>query len=343
MNLFMVAQRYTSYRQDSVFSDSEALSRLLAPNSKFVEKYVKNRDFEAPRSTIERWLFKSLPLDLDLDEVERSWDALYLSMSGVKDVEEEVLSSRPLFTTNEEITAFLRLNYAKFRIYDLQRINKKKALKDSQLESLLRWYRTYEELRKMILLANLGLISKMLRPWKIENRHRKLEIMTECQFALLRSLEKFNISFGWKFSTYACSSIKKQIIRSVKKETKNEALSYEEDQASTSERESLSEDNTLNLQVEDLRRILNGEVQHSVDPIKDIELKIVNWRFGLSKISERNRSTKKRILGPKTTGGATLEEIGRELNITKERVRQLQNRALEKMWGIMEDEYLVPA
>jgi RNA polymerase primary sigma factor len=62
---------------------------------------------------------------------------------------------------------------------------------------------------------------------------------------------------------------------------------------------------------------LHDILEKSLDTLTEREKTIINLRFGLG-----------------SEGPLTLEEIGKKLNITRERVRQIQNKAISRLRGV---------
>ena len=69
----------------------------------------------------------------------------------------------------------------------------------------------------------------------------------------------------------------------------------------------------------------------------DIKNSIANW---LDELSEKQREVVSRRFGLRGYESSTLEEVGREIGLTRERVRQIQVEALKRLRGIMENQGL---
>ena len=73
--------------------------------------------------------------------------------------------------------------------------------------------------------------------------------------------------------------------------------------------------------VDDLKRILTANLAH----LNEVENTVIRERFALDKTAD----------GPNLK---TLEQVGRIIGVTKERVRQIQNKALQKIKVALEDD-----
>ncbi len=120
---------------------------------------------------------------------------------------------------------------------------------------------------------------------------------------------------GFKFSTYACRAILKAFSRYSMKVAKDRSKIVAEFDPNMERSKHLE---TVRATVE---RDSAREVRHLVETdcadLTDLEKQVITSRFGLEKAPG--------------TPQATLEQVGQEIGLTKERVRQIQNRALEKL------------
>lgn len=255
--------------------------------------------------------------------------ALHESLSAIVDVDGSV-SRRQLpraLTREEESDLFLRFNYYRFRIYEILRTNRGKRLTVSTCRELLRWDARAAALRAVIVEQNLGLVPTMIE------RSRKIgadfsELISEGHLALLRSVDKFDCSRGFKFSTYACRAIITGMSRAVGIQSRYRSVFPTEfdpdlqagDQLETRRNESLDES------VEELQSILH---QNRAD-LTPVEWKVLEERFGV----RPTRST------PAIPPQKTLRQVADVFGVTKERVRQIQNKALEKLRQALDESAL---
>ena len=143
--------------------------------------------------------------------------------------------------------------------------------------------------------------------------------------ALLRAVEKFDVARGFKFSTYACRAILKAFSRIAMKNSRyRQAFPTEFDP--TMEKSDYQETRRADVEqdaVEELQRII-GENRAQ---LSDVEKTVIQARFAINRGQD--------------APALTLEEVGRVIGVTKERVRQIQNKALEKLRATIESEVLV--
>jgi RNA polymerase primary sigma factor len=219
-----------------------------------------------------------------------------------------------LLTAAQERVLFLKLNYARFRLAKLQRKATRQDLTVDESREALRWADIAKAIREQIAETNLALVlamAKRLRGTDLDFG----DLISEGNMALLRSVDKFDCGRGFKFSTYACRAILKAFSRHGIKTMKHrqrfptefdpefERSDHLATVRATSERESAQE--------------VRFVVESNRADLSELERSVISQRFGFD--------------GPFGPRNPTLEEVGETIGLTKERVRQIQNRALEKI------------
>src|SRR5690606_25066541 len=116
----------------------------------------------------------------------------------------------------QERILFQRLNYSRMRQATLLRTYEGKRMPLRSLRELVLWSRRARSVRDFIVECNAPLVLAMIR--RMRPSHVEFdELLSEGNFALLRAVDKFDCSRGFRFSTYACRAILKSFARAAQK------------------------------------------------------------------------------------------------------------------------------
>jgi RNA polymerase sigma factor (sigma-70 family) len=178
----------------------------------------------------------------------------------------------------------------------------------NQIESDLR---EAAEIRNQLIRANLRLVVSVAKKF-VESANNLTELISDGNISLMRAVEKFDADRGFKFSTYATYAIRRNFYRTIIQDRKvrRRHVSGEEEllklRAAGPDEQQISEP-----QFAQLKGWL-GKLLNQLNPREQL---IVSLRYGLQQNSEPQ----------------TLQDIAKNIGVCKERVRQLQTRALAKL------------
>ena len=232
----------------------------------------------------------------------------------------KALYSIPLLTKEEEVYYFRKMNYLKFRASEMQeKLNAKKPrvklmekMEDDLKEAL--------DIKNFLIRSNLRLVVSIAKK-HINPNTNFFEMVSDGNISLMRAIEKFDYSRGNKFSTYASWAIMKNYARSIPAEHTR----LDRFRTGTDEIFSQSEDERSNAFQQELVNERQHELIMSIlDQLDEREREIIIYRFGLEHENEPQ----------------TLEQVGFHFGVTKERIRQLESRALKKLKKIAQQEKL---
>jgi len=227
---------------------------------------------------------------------------------------------------DQEQLLFLRFNYARAQVGDILRKHTGKRLTATATRQLLAWGRRAQSARSEIVHRNIPLVLAMAKRTRLSGIDYN-ELISEGNMALLRSVEKFDCGRGYKFSTYSCRAILKSFSRVAMRASRYRGrfpVEFDPAIEKSDFVERRREEHDSNC-VDELKAILVKNLAE----LNDVERTVIHERFALSAVD------------PTAAQPKTLEQVGLMIGVTKERVRQIQNRALQKIRIALEESYLV--
>jgi RNA polymerase primary sigma factor len=272
----------------------------------------------------------------------------------------------PLLTAEQEVTLARRIEAG---LHAAERLELESDLADEAKASLEAVATDGELAKRQLIEANLRLVVSIAKRY-VGRGMALLDLVQEGNLGLIRAVEKFDYTKGFKFSTYATWWIRQAITRAIADqartiripvhmvETMNKVLRIQRQMLQELGREPTVEEVAIKVEmtpdrvreiqriaqepvsletpvgeeddsflgdfVEDpaaiapataaARALLTEAIVEALEELNDRERQVVRLRFGLDDGQVR-----------------TLEEVGKEFGVTRERIRQIESKTLAKL------------
>lgn len=237
-------------------------------------------------------------------------------------------SGSVLLTAAQEQVLFNQYNYCRYRVCRLRDQLQEEAEVDVTLaREMLSWYDRAEQYREQIANINLALVLAMAKRTRMSEMDFA-DLVSEGNMALLRAIDKFDAGRGFKFSTYACRAILKAFSRAGIKLSKYRQM-FPTEFVPEFERSNYMENRREEHEVDCADEIGRILTENRAD-LSDIEVEVIEHRFAIGRARRQDNEAK----------GLTLDQVGKIIGVTKERVRQIQNKALDKLRMNLEGDFL---
>jgi RNA polymerase primary sigma factor len=302
-------------------------------------------------------------LDLDagqIDEFYRALEELNVDVVGVTDIEEK--EEAPVAEAREISTDSLQLF-----LKDIGKVDLLTAAQEVELAKRIE--RGDHAAKQEMVEANLRLVVSIAKRYRNQGLPF-LDLIQEGTIGLVRAAEKFDYRKGFKFSTYATWWIRQAVARALADKARtirmpvhvveklNKIVRSERKLRAELCREPLPQEIALDLdlpldEVEQIMRsaqtpvslekpvgdeeesefghFLTDESEPLPEEAAEVELRKATLQRVLSTLSVREQRVLELRYGLNGEHPCTLDEVGRAFNVTRERIRQIENQSLKKL------------
>jgi RNA polymerase primary sigma factor len=272
----------------------------------------------------------------------------------------------PLLTAEEEVDLAKRIEAG---LFSSEKLATSKKLQDKMRRDLEWIERDGQLAKKKLVEANLRLVVSIAKRY-VGRGMLFLDLIQEGNLGLIRAVEKFDYTKGYKFSTYATWWIRQAITRAIADqartiripvhmvETINKLIRIQRQLLQDLGREPLPEEiaKEMDLTPDKVREILKvsqepvsletpiGEEEDShlgdfiedsdaVVPVDAASFILLQEQLDsvLHTLSDREKKVIQLRFGLTDGHPRTLEEVGREFGVTRERIRQIESKTLSKL------------
>lgn len=272
--------------------------------------YIPHDSFDEPG--IEREIFAPMPVVESNGRKARGPSGLPPYLMALYEV--------PLLTREQEYHLFRQFNYLKHKASKMRAKLEPMRARTSVMDEIERLYERAVEVKNRLVQANLRLVVSIAKR-HISSSDDFFGLVSDGNMSLIRAVEKFDFSRGNKFSTYASWAVMKNFARTIPEEFKHRDRFRTSGEELFSAREDLRGDE---LGQESAQANRMRQIEKILARLDEREQKIIISRFGLDHTLEPQ----------------TLKEVGSEMGVTKERVRQIEARAMSKLRQAAQDEHI---
>ena len=281
----------------------------------------------------------------------------------------------PLLSPDEEIDLAQAMgagNEADRKLAEIDRLRKEGQEIPYSQEEIAAWKSAHakgETAKQKLAEANLRLVVSIAKRY-VGRGMLFLDLIQEGNLGLIKAVEKFDYTKGYKFSTYATWWIRQAITRSIADqartiripvhmiETINKLMRVQKQLVQEYGREPTPEEiaEEIHLPVERVRSVLKMaqqpislqapvgdsddtsfgdfiEDKAAENPMEEASFSFLKEKIKdvLDTLTDREREVIEQRFGLRDGSPRTLEEVGKEFNVTRERIRQIEAKALRKL------------
>jgi len=270
--------------------------------------FVPCDEFSTPEAT-ERIL--GAPLQVARTEPENRIEPFELVGESLLPEYLQVLKTAAVLNRDQEIELFRRYNFLKSRVAQERHQIKLANVSATLLAKLEGYLAQAEKIRRTLVEANLRLVVSIASKHTGDGANFS-ELVSKGNFALIQAVEEFDFTKGFRFSRRASLNIAKEYARVSGRSTE---LTRKRAQSLGNIQRGLRSTTADVLAIERTRQSLTEVLREELD---EREQHVILHHFGILGSSFR-KNTK------------TLKQIGDELGLTKERIRQIELTALQKL------------
>lgn len=235
----------------------------------------------------------------------------------------ERLCSAPLLSPEEERRVFCEMNYMRYRANSLRTQLSTDRPCVETVTQINRLLDAATSIRNRIIHANVRLVMSIVKQFA-DDRNRFDDLLSEGISCLIKAVDKFDFDRGFRFSTYATRAVRREVFRLVQRQHRDRG------RYTTGTQELLSQELNRKTEPESVDMSwdhMDQSINTMLTVLDEREKFIVGARYGFDDIGDK----------------PTFQRLGEILGVSKERVRQIEQRALGKLRDMADSLRLEPA
>lgn len=221
------------------------------------------------------------------------------------------LGDLPVLTKEEEARCFRAMNYLKHQVKLAQQNLKSSRFRNSTVREILRLNDQVRIIRDHLIYSNLRLVISLVKKF-VSPQFSFDELYSEGIMTLMQAVEKFDYQRGFRFSTYAYRSISRALYHCTVKQQQQNTLFVEDSDQWVADAVDTEQNHSLTDQI---WRQMRDRLTELVQKLDRREQLIVRARYALTPSGKIK----------------TFQTLANKLGISKERVRQLEQRTVAKL------------
>jgi RNA polymerase primary sigma factor len=280
-------------------------------------------EYELARQSIdfipsEEFESESKEIAADIEQLLKSLNVRH-SIRGTQDyMYSHGLGDLPVLNKEDEARCFKAMNYLKHRIKEAQRQLRVPSNRGETIKEILQLNDQVRMVRDHLIYSNLRLVISLVKKF-VTPLFSFDELYSEGVITLMQAVEKFNYLKGFRFSTYAYRSISRALYHfTVKQQQQNTLIVEDSDQWVAAAAVEADQNASLTDQI---WRQMRDRLSELVQRLDRREQLIVRARYALTPSGKIK----------------TFQALANKLGISKERVRQLEQRAVAKLQAMAAD------